>query len=92
MASERAANGNRTARTARTIAPVPTTRIIAPGISMPYVNLGGVHSHPSNYTLWLEKGGRGLGHIVDIIPYSSCSYQYSLVFYSESVKTVTRQQ
>mmetsp|Transcript_37007 Transcript_37007/g.86423 ORF Transcript_37007/g.86423 Transcript_37007/m.86423 type:complete len:283 (-) Transcript_37007:224-1072(-) len=38
----------------------PSTRTIAAGVAMPYVNLGGVHSHPSNYTLWLEKGGRGL--------------------------------
>ena len=27
---------------------------------MPYLNCGGVHSHPSNYTAWLEVGGRGL--------------------------------
>ena len=40
--------------------PVPTTREIAPGVHMPYVNCGGVHSHPSNYTAWLNIGGRGL--------------------------------
>ena len=27
---------------------------------MPVVNLGGVHSSPSNYSLWLEIGGHGL--------------------------------
>ena len=27
---------------------------------MPYVNLGGVHSHPSNYSAWLQIGGLGL--------------------------------
>jgi len=27
---------------------------------MPYVNLGGVHSHPSNYSAWLELGGSGV--------------------------------
>ena len=39
---------------------IPTTRRIAPGVQMPYLNCGGVHSHPSNYTAWLEVGGRGL--------------------------------
>jgi len=33
---------------------------IAPGVHMPLINLGGVHSKPSNYSLWLELGGRGL--------------------------------
>ena len=28
-----------------------------PGLFMPYVNLGGVHSHPSNYSAWLAHGG-----------------------------------
>ena len=41
-------------------APVPTHTEIAPGVSMPYINLGGVHSHPSNYSAWLALGGRGL--------------------------------
>ena len=27
---------------------------------MPYINLGGVHSHPSNYSAWLELGAHGL--------------------------------
>lgn len=27
---------------------------------MPLINLGGVHSKPSNYSLWLDLGGRGL--------------------------------
>jgi len=27
---------------------------------MPYINLGGVHSKPSNYSLWVSIGGRGL--------------------------------
>ena len=40
-------------------AAIPTRRI-APGVGMPYLNCGGVHSHPSNYTAWLEVGGRGL--------------------------------
>ena len=33
---------------------------IRPGVEMPLINLGGVHSKPSNYSLWLELGGRGL--------------------------------
>jgi 2,5-diketo-D-gluconate reductase A len=33
---------------------------IAPGVNMPYVNLGGVSSRPSNYSAFLEVGGRGL--------------------------------
>jgi 2,5-diketo-D-gluconate reductase A len=40
--------------------PIPTAVEIAPGVSMPYINLGGVHSHPSNYSAWLDIGGRGL--------------------------------
>ena len=39
---------------------IPTHVEIAPGVSMPYVNLGGVHSHPSNYSAWLHLGGTGL--------------------------------
>jgi diketogulonate reductase-like aldo/keto reductase len=27
---------------------------------MPYINLGGVHAKPSNYSAWLELGGTGL--------------------------------
>ena len=27
---------------------------------MPYINLGGVASRPSNYTAWFEAGGRGV--------------------------------
>ena len=38
----------------------PMTKEIAPGLFMPYVNLGGVHSHPSNYSAWLAHGGVGL--------------------------------
>jgi len=30
------------------------------GVRMPLINLGGVHSKPSNYSLWLELGGRGV--------------------------------
>lgn len=45
---------------ADTVKVVPTSVEIAPGVNMPYINLGGVHSHPSNYTTWLELGGRGL--------------------------------
>lgn len=41
-------------------ASIPTTKEIAPGVHMPYINCGGVHSHPSNFSLWLELGGRGL--------------------------------
>ena len=33
---------------------------IAPGVDMPYVNLGGVSSRPSNYSAFLALGGRGL--------------------------------
>ena len=39
---------------------VPTTKEIAPSVFMPYVNLGGVHSHPSNFSAWLQLGGVGL--------------------------------
>lgn len=39
---------------------VPTHVEIAPGVNMPYINLGGVHSHPSNYSAWLQLGGTGL--------------------------------
>ena len=45
---------------AATSTPVPTHVEIAPGVSMPYINLGGVHSHPSNYSAWLKLGGTGL--------------------------------
>ncbi|EOD24346.1 hypothetical protein EMIHUDRAFT_238572 [Emiliania huxleyi CCMP1516] len=38
---------------------IPTVTI-APGVEMPLINLGGVHSHPSNYSAWLQLGGRGL--------------------------------
>mmetsp|Transcript_33529 Transcript_33529/g.81541 ORF Transcript_33529/g.81541 Transcript_33529/m.81541 type:complete len:257 (-) Transcript_33529:462-1232(-) len=38
----------------------PRTVEIAPGVRMPIINLGGVHSHPSNYSAWLRLGGRGL--------------------------------
>ena len=41
---------------ARSVPSVP----IAPGVDMPLINLGGVHSHPSNYSAWLGLGGRGL--------------------------------
>ena len=43
-----------------TLGAIPKTVEIAPGVRMPFVNLGGVHSHPSNYTAWLELGGTGL--------------------------------
>ena len=33
---------------------------IAPGVFMPYANLGGIRSRPSNYSEWLTLGGRGL--------------------------------
>jgi 2,5-diketo-D-gluconate reductase A len=33
---------------------------IAPGVNMPFINLGGVLRRPSNYSSWLELGGRGL--------------------------------
>ena len=33
---------------------------IAPGVFMPYANLGGVRIRPSNYSEWLTLGGRGL--------------------------------
>ena len=39
---------------------VPRTKEIAPGVAMPFVNCGGVHSHPSNFTDWIKSGGRGL--------------------------------
>ena len=42
------------------VASVPTSVEIAPGVTMPFINLGGVHSHPSNYSEWLKLGGTGL--------------------------------
>jgi diketogulonate reductase-like aldo/keto reductase len=36
------------------------TVVIAPGVAMPLINLGGVSSSPSNYSLWIETGGRGI--------------------------------
>ena len=41
-------------------ATVPTSKEISPGVFMPYINLGGVHTHPSNYSAWLDLGGVGL--------------------------------
>lgn len=41
-------------------ADVPRSREIAPGVTMPFVNLGGVHSHPGNFSAWLSLGGTGL--------------------------------
>lgn len=37
-----------------------TTITIAPGVEMPLANLGGVSSAPSNYSAWLDVGGRGI--------------------------------
>ena len=37
-----------------------TTVEIAPGVFMPLVNMGGVTNKPSNYSLFIELGGRGL--------------------------------
>ena len=37
-----------------------TTIEIAPNVFMPFVNMGGVASRPSNYTEWLLLGGRGI--------------------------------
>lgn len=37
-----------------------TTVEIAPGVLMPFANLGGVRDRPSNYSKWLALGGRGL--------------------------------
>ena len=42
------------------VASSPKTIEIAPGVNMPFANLGGVDSEPSNYSAWLELGGRGL--------------------------------
>eukprot|EP00746_Dinoflagellata_sp_MGD_P020734 gnl/MRDRNA2_/MRDRNA2_148340_c0_seq1.p1 gnl/MRDRNA2_/MRDRNA2_148340_c0~~gnl/MRDRNA2_/MRDRNA2_148340_c0_seq1.p1 ORF type:complete len:313 (+),score=50.41 gnl/MRDRNA2_/MRDRNA2_148340_c0_seq1:116-1054(+) len=39
--------------------PYNTVRL-SHGGCMPLINLGGVHSKPSNYSLWLNLGGRGL--------------------------------
>ena len=41
-------------------APPANSTPIAPGVRMPFANLGGVHSFPSNYSMWLTLGGRGL--------------------------------
>jgi hypothetical protein len=44
-----------------TSASQPHSVPIAPGLSQPFVNLGGVHgSHASNYTAFLALGGRGI--------------------------------
>ena len=44
-----------------TAQPSPSnTTPIAPGVLLPFANIGGVHSFPSNYSLWLDVGGRGL--------------------------------
>mmetsp|Transcript_16453 Transcript_16453/g.22965 ORF Transcript_16453/g.22965 Transcript_16453/m.22965 type:complete len:293 (+) Transcript_16453:64-942(+) len=40
--------------------PVSPYVTVAPGVTMPTVNLGGVHGKPSNYSLFLELGGRGI--------------------------------
>ena len=48
------------ALTAMCVAGVPKSIIIAPGVTMPLANLGGVSSRPSNYSAWLSLGGRGL--------------------------------
>jgi len=37
-----------------------STITMANGLKLPFVNLGGVASRPSNYTSWLSLGGRGL--------------------------------
>ena len=34
--------------------------LLANGVEMPFVNLGGVSSSPSNYSAYLQLGGRGL--------------------------------
>lgn len=38
----------------------PTVKEISPGVFMPFVSMGGVARMPTNYSLWLEIGGRGL--------------------------------
>jgi len=37
----------------------PNTIEIAPGVFMPFANMGGSDGHYSNYSLWMELGGRG---------------------------------
>eukprot|EP00940_MAST-03C_sp_MAST-3C-sp2_P001024 g1024.t1 len=51
--------------TAATEGVIPTTEI-APGVDLPFITLGGINTtlqpdypDPSNYSLWLELGGRG---------------------------------
>ena len=46
----------------RVAAPFPTPHVVvlANGVEMPFVNLGGVSSSPSNYTAFLALGGRGI--------------------------------
>lgn len=47
--------------TVLSLSAAPDHRVtIAPGVDMPYVNLGGVSSRPSNYSAFLALGGRGL--------------------------------
>jgi hypothetical protein len=33
--------------------------VLANGVEMPFINLGGIASSPSNYSAYLELGGRG---------------------------------
>ena len=53
---------NHTTTTTKATTGDKTTVEIAPGVEMPLVNLGGVTSRPSNYSLWLspEVKGRGI--------------------------------
>ena len=48
---------------------IPTVTI-APGVEMPLINLGGVHSHPSNYSAWCEPApsAQSLPHTPTRIP------------------------
>ena len=40
---------------------VSNSTLIAKGVEMPTVNIGGVWARPSNYSAWLELGGHGIG-------------------------------
>ena len=43
-----------------TLGAATTVVEIAPGVNMPLANMGGGDGRYSNYTLWIESGGRGL--------------------------------
>ena len=53
------------------------TVAIAPGVHLPLASIGGVHDFPSNYSLWLALGGRGLD-TADIYDHGDHDVQYAV--------------